>query len=516
MGGVSGQELQGVRDRRSQRPEPAFDGARAPGQDDHQGGADAPREAPGKDRHGGVPETLRPQQLAVPRQFAVEQRRDRFRRAVAGAEPGAARRQHQTNPGRGPGAHPFPDGVDLVGHDRRVGDPKPEFEEDPAGDDPGTIGNHPAGAPVAGGQDRGGRAGSRGTGRPGRTGHRLSGGGPAGPEQGRGTREGARELRQNSGLLMEFRASRRLLRGWRGAVAAGALALVLGGLTAAAGPLVQQAYQFRVTVDLISLNVTVTDARERFITDLIEEDFSVYEDGILQEIEAFSREDLPIRMVLLLDTSASMVDKMNFAQEAAVRFTRTLRLEDVAQVVEFGSNANILQKFTNDHGELEHAIRMTQAGGTTKLHNAMYISLRSLERQRMEARRQAIILLSDGRDTSSLVTFEQVLDLTKDTDVVIYSISLQNTARRRGRRFSEAEHVLKNLAEETGGQWFFPAELAELDSVYARIAEELKSQYNVGYISNNPRQDGAWRRIVVQTNRPDLRVRTKLGYYAPG
>ncbi|MCY4627216.1 MAG: VWA domain-containing protein, partial [Acidobacteria bacterium] len=77
-------------------------------------------------------------------------------------------------------------------------------------------------------------------------------------------------------------------------------------------------------------------------------------------------------------------------------------------------------------------------------------------------------------------------------------------------------HVLKNLAEETGGQWFFPAELAELESVYDRIAEELKSQYNVGYISNNPRQDGAWRRIVVQTNRPDLRVRTKLGYYAPG
>ena len=127
-------------------------------------------------------------------------------------------------------------------------------------------------------------------------------------------------------------------------------------------------------------------------------------------------------MVLLLDTSASMVDKMHFAQEAAVRFSRTLRIEDVAQVIEFGSHANVLQKFTNSHGDLEQAIRMTQAGGTTKLHNAMYISLRSLERQRMEAHRQAIILLSDGRDTSSLVTFEQVLDLTKDTDVVIYSI----------------------------------------------------------------------------------------------
>ena len=315
---------------------------------------------------------------------------------------------------------------------------------------------------------------------------------------------------------MKDRASGRYRGVSRRVFAALAAAVVAGGLAAAAGPLVQQAYQFRVTVDLISLNVTVTDARDRFITDLLEQDFSVYEDGILQQIEAFSHEDLPIRMVLLLDTSASMVDKLQFAQEAATRFTKTLRAEDVAQVVEFGSHANILQKFTGDHSELEQAIRMTQAGGTTKLHNAMYISLRSLERQRMEARRQAIILLSDGRDTSSLVTFEQVLDLTKDTDVVIYSISLQNTARRRGRRFSEAEHVLKNLAEETGGQWFFPAELAELESVYDRIAEELKSQYNLGYISNNPRRDGAWRRIVVQTNLPDLRVRTKLGYYAPG
>ena len=300
-----------------------------------------------------------------------------------------------------------------------------------------------------------------------------------------------------------------------------ALAATLGalGLLAAApvaGPLLQQTYQFRVTVDLISLNVTVTDGRDRFVTDLLEQDFTVYEDGIRQEIAAFSHEDLPIRMVLLLDTSASMVDKMQFAHEAAVRFSRTLRQEDVAQIVEFGSQAHVLQRFTPDHELLERAIRMTQAGGTTKLHNAMYISLRSLERQRMEARRQAIILLSDGRDTSSLVTFEQVLELTKDTDVVIYTISLQNTARRRGRRFSEAEHVLKNLAEETGGQWYFPAELAELESVYDRIAEELKSQYNVGYISNNPRQDGAWRRIVVQTARPDLRIRTKLGYYAPG
>ncbi|HEY7820476.1 MAG TPA: VWA domain-containing protein, partial [Vicinamibacteria bacterium] len=130
-------------------------------------------------------------------------------------------------------------------------------------------------------------------------------------------------------------------------------------------------------------------------------------------------------------------------------------------------------------------------------------------------RRQAIVVLSDGEDTSSLVSFEQVMELTKDTDVIIYTISLRKQNASRGRAFSEAEFVLKKLAEETGGQWFFPSEIQELSDVYERISTELKSQYNIGYISNNPKRDGSWRRVVVQTGIPDLMVRTKLGYFAP-
>jgi VWFA-related protein len=107
------------------------------------------------------------------------------------------------------------------------------------------------------------------------------------------------------------------------------------------------------------------------------------------------------------------------------------------------------------------------------------------------------------------------MELAKETDVVIYTISLRRQGGRRSRAFSEAEFVLKKLAEETGGQWFFPEQLEELTDVYARIATELKSQYNIGYVSNNPKRDGSWRRVVVQTTYPNLRVRTKLGYYAP-
>jgi Ca-activated chloride channel family protein len=216
-----------------------------------------------------------------------------------------------------------------------------------------------------------------------------------------------------------------------------------------------------------------------------------------------------------MDTSASMDEKMTFAQEAAVNFVKTMKPDDMTQVIEFGSKQSTLQPFTADTEKLARAIRMTQAGGTTALYNALYVALKELTRRREDIRRQAIVVLSDGEDTSSLVSFEQVMELAKDTDVVIYTISLRKPSARRGRAFSEAEHVLKKLAEETGGQWFFPNEIQELDSVYERIANELKSQYNVGYISNNPKRDGSWRRVVVQTAIPDLIVRTKLGYYAP-
>ncbi len=280
-------------------------------------------------------------------------------------------------------------------------------------------------------------------------------------------------------------------------------------------PKQEDRYQFRVTVDLISLNVTVTDARSRFVTELLQKDFAVYEDGISQEVSVFSREDLPIRMTLLLDTSASMDEKLSFAQEAAVNFVQTMKTDDVTEVMEFGSKQTVLQPFTADTEKLARAIRMTQAGGTTSLYNALYVALKNLNRRREDIRRQAIVVLSDGEDTSSLVTFEQVMELTKDTDVVVYTISLRRPNARRGRAFSEAEHVLKKLAEETGGQWFFPNEIQELASVYERISTELKSQYNLGYISNNPKRDGSWRRVVVQTGFPDLIVRTKLGYYAP-
>jgi VWFA-related protein len=264
----------------------------------------------------------------------------------------------------------------------------------------------------------------------------------------------------------------------------------------------------------------VTDAQSNFVTNLAQNDFAVYEDGIRQELSLYTHENLPISMVLMIDTSASMEEKLSTAQTAAVRFSKTLRPEDVAQIVAFNDRATTLQPFTNDLGLLESAITKTEASSSTSLHNALYIALKDLMRDKKaaELRRRAIVLLSDGEDTTSLVSDDQVLELAKKSEINIYAISLRpaRAQDRQRQAFSQAEYLLNALTRETGGRAYFPTSVGELDSVYERIAEELRTLYSVGYVSANLRRDGKWRRIVVRVpEREGLQIRHKLGYYAP-
>jgi Ca-activated chloride channel homolog len=276
---------------------------------------------------------------------------------------------------------------------------------------------------------------------------------------------------------------------------------------------------FRAAVDIVSLNVTVVDNQNRYITDIAEQEFSVFEDGTRQDLMFFNRSSLPIALSLLIDTSASMENRMAIAQEAAIGFARKLRPQDLAQVVDFDSRVEIAQDFTNSVPDLEKAIRATTAGGSTSLHNAIYISLKELAKikakSQEEVRRQAIIVLSDGEDTSSLVSYEEVLDLAKRSETAIYTIGLQPKDAAQTKGFREAEFVLRQFAQETGGRPFFPSRAEELKDVYGRIADELSSQYTIGYASKNGRRDGGWRRIVVQVARPNTTARTKRGYFAP-
>ena len=299
--------------------------------------------------------------------------------------------------------------------------------------------------------------------------------------------------------------------------AAAALAVTLAVATAIAQQPDQPA--FRTGIDLVSLNVTVTDGDNRYVTDIEQASFQLYEDGALQDITFFTRTQLPIALALLMDTSASMTEKMSTAQQAAIGFAERLRDEDQASVVDFDSRVDILQGFTHSIAELKAAIRRTSAGGSTSLYNAIYISLKELGKVGAttvdEIRRQAIVMLSDGEDTSSLVEFDEVLELAKRSDTVIYSIGLRSRDIRTRRGFREADFVLRQLAQETGGRAFFPEQAEDLPAIYQRISDELSSQYTLGYISKNPLQDGRWRRIVVRVDRPNVAARTKQGYYAP-
>jgi Ca-activated chloride channel family protein len=280
-----------------------------------------------------------------------------------------------------------------------------------------------------------------------------------------------------------------------------------------------QGPSFRSGVELVSLNVTVADAQMRYATDLEQVEFQVFEDGIKQDVTYFNRSNLPIALALLVDTSASMEARLPTAQEAASGFARRLRPQDLASIIDFDSRVNILQAFTNSTSDLVQAIRRTSSGGSTSLYNAVYIALKELKKivakDAEDIRRQAIVVLSDGADTSSLLPFEEVLDLAKRSETAIYAIGLRDSDEGRSQGFKEAEFVLKQLSQETGGRSFFPSQVAELPAIYTQIAEELSSQYTVGYTSKNVKRDGAWRRIVVRVTRPNLTSRTKLGYFAP-
>jgi Ca-activated chloride channel homolog len=278
---------------------------------------------------------------------------------------------------------------------------------------------------------------------------------------------------------------------------------------------------FRTGVDLVALNVVVTDGDQKFVTGLSIDDFAVYEDGVQQELSFFASKDVPLDLALLLDTSASMTDKMQTMQEAAVGFAATLRSGDRVSIVDIKDSVKVLHALDDDVQGADAAIRRTTARGGTALYNGLYTALKEMVKQRRQngdVRRQAIAVLSDGNDTASLVAFDDMMDVAKQAGIAVYTITLKSSYARNGahsgsRYFSQSEFAMKALAQETGARSFFPTSITELAGVYGTIAEELATQYALGYTSKNPKRDGAFRRVVVRiADHPGARTRTRSGY----
>jgi Ca-activated chloride channel family protein len=219
-----------------------------------------------------------------------------------------------------------------------------------------------------------------------------------------------------------------------------------------------------------------------------------------------------------------MTDKIQSVQQAATGFASTLRAQDRTMIVDIKDATRIVQPLTGDLQAALAAIKSTVPRGGTGLYNGLYLTLKELVKERRDngdVRRQAIVVLSDGDDTASLVSYDDVMDVAKQAGIAIYTITLrsrflvQQAAASGHRYFSQSEYSMKSLAQETGARSFFPTEITELASVYGSIADELASQYAIGYTSKNPRRDGAYRHVIVRiTDHPGVQTRTRAGYTA--
>ena len=269
-----------------------------------------------------------------------------------------------------------------------------------------------------------------------------------------------------------------------------------------------------VHVDLVNVLFTVTDRKGKLVTDLEKQNLKISEDNRPQAITNFTREtDLPLTIAILIDTSTSIRDRFKFEQQAAIDFLyRTLRpKKDKALLITFDSAIELVQDYTDNAEFLAKAIRQVRPGGGTKMFDGIYLACQ--EKLKAEAGRKVMILISDGDDNLSLGTLTGTLEMAQKSDVSIYTIST-NSSGFFGITAPKADKVLKRLAEDTGGRAFFPFKAEDLSESFQDISAELRSQYSVAYRSSNPARDGSFRSVKIETDRKNLRVKARKGYYA--
>jgi VWFA-related protein len=244
---------------------------------------------------------------------------------------------------------------------------------------------------------------------------------------------------------------------------------------------------FKSGVDMVALTVTVVDGAGHSVIGLTHRDFAIYEEGVQQPLALFGSEQVPVDVVFVLDTSSSMTTALPLAKKAAGGLVGQLRADDRAEVVDVKGSVGIPQPLTQEHASVVAAIDRLSARGSTAMHDGVYTTLREFARERRsrpEMRRQALVLLSDGMDTTSHVSFDDVIMLARHEDVTIYTIALRNpidaAVSTLHDTIQEAAYAMRALATETGGLAFFPASAQELESIYASIARELTSQYALG------------------------------------
>jgi Ca-activated chloride channel family protein len=263
---------------------------------------------------------------------------------------------------------------------------------------------------------------------------------------------------------------------------------------------------------VVSIFATVIDQDNRLVTDLTREDFEVLDNNQPQVLTVFENETQPITVVLMLDTSASMTANMRLLFDAAEQFLIRLLPGDKAKVGAFNDKIEMSGYFTADRDELISEVRSLDYGNATRLYDAMSMSLDELAD--VEGRR-VLVILSDGEDTSSRVGLRTVMDRARDEEVMVYSIGLASEYFDGTRLVrSRPDGGLRRIAEETGGGYFELKRTAELAPTFTRVAQELHSQYVLGFVAS--RLDNRVHRLTLKVKQPGMSARGRRSYLASG
>jgi Ca-activated chloride channel homolog len=284
----------------------------------------------------------------------------------------------------------------------------------------------------------------------------------------------------------------------------------------------------KLRTDEVLLNVTVKDPYGHQATDLSKKEFIVAEDDKRQDIASFDISTVPVNVVFLLDASGSVIDQLSSLRNAAEEFVKRLSPQDKVAIMEFHLKVELIQDWTSNQADMLHAIswrfkpgQIPKKGGNTALYDSLYLAANDVL-SKVEGRK-AIIMLTDGDDNSSEVTYEQAVKAIIHADTVVYVVSkarlFMKMYKPYGQRvhdeFQKAEDTMTDLCNRTGGEIFSPMNDNDMSDMYGKVAQELKDQYIITYVSKNDAHDGSLRHVKVYLTRPGYEARTRESYYAP-
>jgi Ca-activated chloride channel family protein len=287
------------------------------------------------------------------------------------------------------------------------------------------------------------------------------------------------------------------------------VAVFLGGLLS----LALDQPVFRSGVDLTTFAVTVADRKGNIVTDLTRDDFEVIEDGRAQALRYFAQGDgeaaPAMHLGLMVDASGSMQNDLKLAQGAAIKFLNMLPAAHDITLVDFDTQVRITRYPQRDFPRLVERIRQRKADGWTALYDALGTYLDGAGSQEG---RTVMVMYTDGADSRSALSLAETITLLKASSVTVYAIGL---VEHTGSARQQLQMTLRQLVETTGGQAFFPTAMTDVESAYDKVLAAINGQYHLGYLSTNTLTDGAWRKVEIKVKRPDLRVRSRTGYYGP-